>query len=248
MSLLGDGTEEVAGLPHGVRAWATTRAAGSFGLGSREPVEDAMARWSGLQEGLAAVGVHRLASAHQTHGVAVARHGGGWQGWLRMRGIDAHVTTTPGTALAVTVADCTPVVVAHPRGAAASVHAGWRGTAGGILTRVLETLDELGYPAAECTVHLGPAICGDCYEVGPEVLEAVHGRPFTEKGMLDTRDVLAEQAAAFGVARVTRDPGCTRCDNDRFFSHRAGDQGRLLGIVALLPEGGADAAAAMQSS
>lgn len=248
MSLLGEGTQEVAGLPQGVAGWTTTRAAGSFGLGSREPVEDVMNRWAGLQESLARLGVHRLASAHQTHGVEVARHGGEWQGWLRMRGVDAHLTTTPGTALAVTVADCTPVTVAHPRGAVAAVHAGWRGTAGGILTRVLECFDELGYPSAECTVHLGPAICGDCYEVGAEVLEAVHGRRFTGKGQLDTRDVLAAQAAAFGVTLVTRDPGCTRCDNDRFYSHRAGDPGRLLGIVALLPEGAAWSVGDTQSS
>jgi copper oxidase (laccase) domain-containing protein len=82
---------------------------------------------------------------------------------------------------------------------------------------------------------LGPSICEDCYEVGPEVLTAVHGAPFTTKGQLDVRHVLMKQARARGVERVTATSLCTKCDNERFFSHRAGDEGRLLGVIALLP-------------
>ena len=34
-----------------------------------------------------------------------------------------------------------------------------------------------------------------------------------------------------GVRDVSISPWCTRCDNDRFFSHRAGDAGRQLGVI-----------------
>jgi YfiH family protein len=223
----------VEGLPAGIHAWTTTRDAGSFGLGSAEAVDAVMARWSALQDELANLGVERLASAHQVHGREVAVHGDGWRGWLRMRGVDGHVTVVPGTALVVTIADCTPVVLAHPGGAVAALHAGWRGTAAGILDVGLDLFAELGFDAAETVVHLGASICGACYEVGPEVLAAVHGRPASAKGLLDVRAVLAERARARGVAAVTASESCTRCHNDRFFSHRAGDDGRQLGIVAL---------------
>lgn len=226
--------ELVPGLPSGVRGWVTTRASGSFGLGSDEPVGTVMGRWQSLQAELAALGVTRLACAHQVHGATVAVHGGGWEGWLRGQGVDGHVTAVRGTALAVTVADCTPVLVWHPAGGIAALHAGWRGTAARILDRGLDALAALGFPPDECEVWLGPAICGPCYEVGPEVLLAVHGVSDGQKGLLDTRDVLAEQAAVRGVASVRRADGCSRCHADRYFSHRGGDAGRMLGIIALV--------------
>lgn len=225
--------ESVLGMPDGVLAWTTTRADGSFGMGSLEPVADVMERWARLQDGLAALRIERLATAHQVHGAAVERHDGGWRGWLRLRGVDGHVTNSPGTALAVTIADCTPVFVAHPRGAVAALHAGWRGTAARILDVGLDALAAMGYPADECVVHLGPSICGPCYEVGPEVLSAVYGIPATGKGQLDVREVLREQAWRRGVNHISSSAACTRCDADRFFSHRGGDPGRQLGVIAL---------------
>ncbi len=228
-------TEVASGFVPGTLAFTTGRAEGSFGLGSNEPVGAVMERWSGLQDQLAALGVNRLASAHQTHGAVVAAHDGAWSGWLRMRGVDGHFTRTRGTAVAVTIADCTPVFIVHPRGAVAALHAGWRGTAGHIVRVGLELFAQTGFPAAECRVHLGPAICGACYEVGPEVLTALHDAPHEEKGLADVRAVLAAQLAREGVHDVTVTQSCTRCDNDRFFSHRAGDAGRQLGVIALLP-------------
>ncbi|MCC6245244.1 MAG: polyphenol oxidase family protein [Gemmatimonadaceae bacterium] len=225
--------EVVPGLPAGISAWTTTKMMGSFGLGSEESVGEVMARWDRLQTALGERGVQRLASAHQIHGADVVIHRDGWRGWLRERGIDGHVSAVAGTALAITVADCTPVFIAHPAGVIAALHAGWRGTAAGILSVGFDALAALGCPPDECVVHLGPSICANCYEVGPEVLEAVTGRPATGKGCLDVRAALAEQAQRYGVGQLTTSNSCTRCDNDRFFSHRGGDLGRQLGVIAL---------------
>ncbi len=234
MSLMPLGSAEpVSGMPDGVLAWTTTRADGSFGMGSQEPVGEVMDRWAALQDGLAALHIERLATAQQVHGAVVERYDVGWRGWLRLRGVDGHVTTTPGTALAVTIADCTPVFIAHPGGAVAALHAGWRGTAAHILDAGLDALGALGFPADECVVHLGPAICGPCYEVGPEVLSAVFGRLTTGKGQLNVREVLRDQAWRRGVHQISTSLACTRCHADRFFSHRGGDQGRQLGVIAL---------------
>lgn len=223
----------VPGLPSGIRAWTTTRAVGSFGLGSDEPVGHVMGRWTALQQDLAAHGVERIASAHQVHGADVLVHRDGWRGWLRERAADGHVTAVRGTALAVTVADCTPVLVWHPSGAVAALHAGWRGTAAGILDRGLDRMGELGFPAEECGVYLGPSICGGCYEVGPEVFQALTGTNTGGKGLIDVRAVLVAQAHRRRVGELRTDPGCSLCDRDRFFSHRGGDAGRMLGIIAL---------------
>lgn len=187
-------------------------------------------------DALAQHSVHRLGSATQVHGAEIVRHGDGWRGWLRLSGIDGHITATPGTALAVTIADCTPVFISHGRGVVAALHAGWRGTAARILDVGLDAMTELGCPPDECQVHLGPSICGSCYEVGPEVLEAVTGRPATSKGLLDVRAILADQATHRGVRELSISPFCTRHHAERFFSHRGGDEGRQLGVIALLHE------------
>ncbi len=219
----------------GIFAFTSTRAAGSFGFVSQEAVVDVMERWRRLQALLGSLGISRLVSAHQVHGKVVSEALAGWSGWLRLEGVDGHVTRSRGTALAVTVADCTPIFITHPSGVVAVLHAGWRGAAAGILGEGLNALSKLGAPAIECSVRLGASICGSCYEVGPEVLSEFSGRTEINKGLLDVRSALAEMAYKAGVAKVSISDSCTLCHNDRFFSHRGGDIGRQLGIVALLP-------------
>lgn len=227
-------SEQATGLAvPGVRGWTTTVENGSFGLGSDEPVADVVNRWTRLQSDLRLLGAHRLASGHQVHRTVVATHARGWTGWLRQEGVDGHVSDVIGTALAVTVADCTPVFIAHPK-AIGLLHAGWRGAAAHIITQGMTAMEALGAPADECAVHLGPSICGACYEVGPEVLEAITGKLASGKGHLDVRAVLAQQAHALGVHAVDVSDACTRCGGGRFYSHRAGNSGRQLGVIALL--------------
>lgn len=214
----------------GVVAFTTTRAAGSFGTASGEPVGTVMGRWSALQDGLRQW-TPRLATAQQVHGAEVIAHVAGWEGWLRGTAADGHVANARGTALAVTVADCVPVFVAHPSGAVALLHSGWRGTVARILDTGVRALHSAGWPARELRVHLGPAICGDCYEVSPDVYEQLTGRAVSAPTRVDLRALLTDHAHALGVSSVTSSPYCTRCHNDRFFSHRAGDAGRQLGVI-----------------
>lgn len=225
--------EEFAAI--GVVAFTTTRAAGSFGLGSTEPVADVMHRWSALMDDCRALGAPALATAGQVHGAELEEHKSGWRGWLRGKDRDGHITNAAGVALAVTVADCTPVFLAHRNGALGMLHAGWRGTAAGILEHGIAAMARLGAPAAELLVHLGPSICGSCYEVGPEVIEAIRGERVTDKMLLDVRGNLAERAERAGARNVTISRWCTRCDRDRLFSHRGGDSGRQLGVLLRSP-------------
>lgn len=217
--------------PFGIRAFTTTRASGSFGLASEEPAAQVMKRWRQLREELMPGGA-RLVSATQVHGARVIAHKAGWEGWLRVDEADGHVSTDRGLALVVTVADCVPVFIAHPSGAASILHSGWRGTAARIIEHGIDALAQRGFTISELRVHLGPAICGTCYEVGGDVYRQVTGRDSSgARVCIDLRSVIADHARAAGVRHITISPFCTRCDNDRFYSHRAGDAGRQIGVI-----------------
>ncbi|HEX7123169.1 MAG TPA: polyphenol oxidase family protein [Gemmatimonadaceae bacterium] len=217
----------------GVQAFTTTRQAGSFALASSEPASAVFGRWQALMEWLAP-GVSRLAVAHQVHGDEVLVHGAGWQGWLRAIRADGHFTRFRGTAMAVTLADCVPVFMAHPSGAAAVLHSGWRGTVARIVDRGVAAFRAEGYAPGDLVVHLGPAICGVCYVVGADVYARLTGHSVDAPTPVDLRAIIADQARAAGVREITNSPWCTRCHNARFFSHRAGDDGRQLGVIASL--------------
>ncbi len=215
----------------GVVAFTTTRASGSFGLGSTEPVADVMGRWNALLDDCQEYGAAALASAAQVHGAAVEVHGAGWRGWLRGTGRDGHVTAERGVAMAVTIADCTPVFLAHPGGAIGVLHAGWRGVAAGMMERGVEAMRLLGAPTDELLVHFGPAICGQCYEVGPEVIAAVTGARASGPQLLDLRANLAGRARRAGVRQLRISDWCTQCHKDRLYTHRGGDAGRQLAVI-----------------
>lgn len=161
---------------------------------------------------------------------------------------DALVTAEPGELLVVRTADCLPIlVVAELFGepvAVAAIHAGWRGLVAGVIDAALEHLDHLA-PAARVRAAFGPAIGPCCFEIGPEVAEALAaaagagvlraGRgdrshadlPAAARLLMETREVLVPSAP----------PPCTRCDPERFHSHRADGAaaGRMAAFVGLLP-------------
>ncbi|MGE3886007.1 MAG: peptidoglycan editing factor PgeF [Vicinamibacterales bacterium] len=85
---------------------------------------------------------------------------------------DALVSNRPGLVLAVLVADCVPILMADARsGAAAAVHAGWRGTCAGIAAAAVARLaDAFGTRPADLVVAIGPSIGPDDYEVGEGLL------------------------------------------------------------------------------
>jgi polyphenol oxidase len=223
--------EEVSELQSlGIHAFTTTRAAGTFGTAGSEPVGDVMERWSSLTTELRSI-APRFATASQVHGTRVVTHVGDWEGWLRVPAADGHLAPARGTAFAVTIADCVPVFLAHPSGAIALLHSGWRGTAGRITEAAIAILARLGFPARELHLHLGPAICGACYEVSPDVYARLTGCSVSAPTVVDLRSLIADHARASGLHHITVSPWCTRCHNDRFFSHRCGDTGRQVAVI-----------------
>jgi polyphenol oxidase len=186
------------------------------------------------------VEVDDLHLMHQVHGADVAVVDAATPRGAELRQVDAAVTAEVDRPLAVTVADCVPVLLAGPRTVAA-VHAGRAGVALDVLGAALATMATLGDDdPSELHAVVGPAIGGCCYEV-PAALqrEVVTSHPAAEATTtwgtpsLDLPAAVSAQLDAAGVPEVGRVGGCTRCDPQRrWFSHRADpDTGRQVGVV-----------------
>jgi YfiH family protein len=186
-----------------------------------------------------ALGVRTVVHARQIHEGAVRFHRETAPGLHLAEACDGHATAAEGVALAVTTADCVPVFLVDPeRRAVALLHAGWRGIAAGILERGLEVRRErIGSVPGDVSVHLGPAICGACYEVGPEVFLALGLEVPAGPQGVDLRHHLAQRAVASEVpsGHITVSSHCTRCGGASFFSHRGGHRQRQAAFLGVHP-------------
>ncbi|MDL2244745.1 peptidoglycan editing factor PgeF [Parabacteroides sp. PFB2-10] len=91
----------------------------------------------------------------------------------RLYGIDALITGEKQVCLAVTTADCVPILLYAPdRGMVAAIHAGWKGTAGRIVERTVGLLkDRFDCDSASMIACIGPSISPEAFEVGEEVAD-----------------------------------------------------------------------------
>ncbi|MCR6486801.1 peptidoglycan editing factor PgeF [Amycolatopsis sp. OK19-0408] len=152
---------------------------------------------------------------------------------------DALVTATPGVALVVLVADCVPILLADAEaGVVSAVHAGRVGTRVGVVPAAVEAMREAGAEVGRIEALLGPAICGDCYEVpaamAADVEKHVPGsacKTRTGTPGLDLRAGLWQQLADLGVGKIGVDPRCTNEDKTLFSYRRDGTTGRIAGIT-----------------
>jgi hypothetical protein len=208
-----------------------------LGLSGAQPVGAVLDRWRAL---LAATEMETAAHARQVHGADIFTHlERGAPGIAAMDGYDGHLTDRAGLLLTVGVADCVPVSVVDPDlRTVALLHSGWRGTAAGIAERGLRLLLARGAgDPARLYLHCGPAICGRCYEVGPEVHAAIHPdrEPPVGPTPIDVRAAIVERALGLGLdpAHVTVSAHCTRCGPPDFFSHRGGSKSRQMGVLGI---------------
>lgn len=208
----------------------TPREAGNFASFGEQSADAVQTQWRTLRKQL---GMQNAALGRQVHGAHVINHDGFCPGMLFTDDADGHITRVVGTLLAVSVADCVPVFLVDERARMVGVlHAGWRGVAARILSRGIKCM---GSQPANLRVHLGPAICGECYEVGPEVHVALGLPEPAQNSAIDIRAVLARQALEMGVteANITTSAFCTRCGDSPFFSHRAGHPERQVGVIGI---------------
>ena len=161
-----------------------------------------------------------------------------------LNGFDALITNIPGIMLAVTIADCTPILVYHPPSSSiAAIHAGWRGTVAQIVAKtILKMSSEFGSNPSECFAYIGTCIDVDYFEVGIEVAEQFSEKhkvwnPTTQKFHVDLKKANRDQLIQMGLkeAQIQISPFCTVKNNDRYFSHRKekGVTGRMLAVIGL---------------
>lgn len=151
---------------------------------------------------------------------------------------DGLFTTETGCPVAVTTADCAPVVLVAESGVAC-VHAGWRGLVAGIVEQAGRRLEEVAGPPIEAL--LGPCIGPGAYEFGADDLATVVDRYGSEVAA-STDDGAPALDMAAGIAAACRlagwpeppRPSCT--SDDRWFSHRVrGDRARQTAVAWIEP-------------
>jgi len=179
----------------------------------------------------------RLLFMNQCQGADVVVVDGPWQG--EPPRADGVVTTSTDLALAVLVADCTPVLlVDQVAGVAAAVHAGRPGMMSGIVGRAVDAMTDLG--ARSIRAAVGPSVCGRCYEV-PEAMRAQAARispvaaaiSWQGTPAIDVAAGVVEQLRARSVA-VQWISGCSRESEELFSYRRHHRTGRYAGVVRLL--------------
>jgi YfiH family protein len=180
------------------------------------------------------LGLRSAAVARQVHGAHVVTLDSAPPGGVHVQGeADGLTTTAIGVLLVVTAADCVPVYMVGPEAKAVGIlHAGWRGIAAGILEAGLTAMQgSHGVHPSALRIHLGPAICGACYEVGQEVARAV-GAARGATGTVDLREGIKSRALDAGVSSkwLSVSEHCTKCGPKVLFSHRG--QGVMSGRMA----------------
>ncbi len=181
-----------------------------------------------------------LAWSKQVHGTEirlVTRPGGA-------EGFDALLSAERGVVLAVSVADCTPILIYDSKHkAVAAIHAGWRGTCGAVVGKtLLDMKKHFGTSGTDCYAYIGTCIDECSFEVGNEVAEAfdpAHKRWDAErqKFFVDLKKANAAQLLDFGVpaAQMEISAFSTVLHNADYFSHRKehGVTGRMMVVIGI---------------
>ena len=147
---------------------------------------------------------------------------------------DALLTREPGLLVSVRTADCFPILLADPKThTVAAIHAGWRGTATGVVLSSLTRMrSEFATDPGVVYAAIGPGIGACCYEVGIEVAERF-GRQAACN--LDLAAENRRQLIAAGVPQknIERVGGCTFCNAAQFFSWRRDHDpaGRMISFI-----------------
>ncbi len=159
---------------------------------------------------------------------------------------DGLVTNVPGLGLAVSVADCVPVLLFDPRRrAVAAIHAGWRGSEKRIAAAGCSLLRETyDVRMQDIVAYVGPAAGACCYEVGEDVLRVFRPEVQVEDGgrfCIDLKEENRLQLLEAGIpaANIEVDRRCTICTADLFHSYRRDREssGRMLACIGLRKEG-----------
>lgn len=223
----------------------------NLGRAGEDPRENIVKNYEIL---CAAIGMdtHALVFSKQTHGgtvrtVTAADAGEGLYGKAPAE-CDALVTDAPEAGLVVFSADCVPILLYDPvRRAVGAAHAGWRGTALGIVKKTAEAMVSLyGCRPADIRAAIGPSIGPCCFETRGDVPAALTealgeeaASPYMRRDgdvwHIDLKGINALWLKRVGVSdeQVAVLDACTRCTPALYYSHRR-DGARRGSLAALI--------------
>lgn len=164
-----------------------------------------------------------------------------------------HSATVPGDGLvsgknpvAVFTADCVPVLLVDPQNhVCCAVHAGWRGTLGGIVTNAVQAMVMNGACVNKIYTAIGPHIAGCCYDVFEDRVDAFKDKFGKDEKIacktdgvwyLDLGWVNYRQLIEAGIRQdhIDAPPTCTSCQNSEFFSYRRDSKesyGEMMAVI-----------------
>jgi YfiH family protein len=150
---------------------------------------------------------------------------------------DALVTGIPGITLAVMVADCIPLLL-KSKDSVAAVHVGRKGLLNRVAEKAIDVMREIS--DAQISAIIGPAICGKCYEVSPEIFSEVTAshpesasQTRSNTPSLDLVAALISDLGKLGITEIDNQSRCTLEDKDLYSYRRDGATGRQAGLVWL---------------
>ncbi|MCP4393567.1 MAG: peptidoglycan editing factor PgeF [Alphaproteobacteria bacterium] len=173
---------------------------------------------------------------------------------------DGMATNKPELALAISTADCVPVLFADKENRIiGAAHAGWRGALSGVIENTIAKMYDLGSKTENIAVAIGPCISQKSYEVGEDLFQKfsdddqrneIFFKPSPYKQghfMFDLQRYVCTRLVTAGLSRdmavITLD---TFSDKERFFSYRRAtlnnetdedgniEYGRQLSVIAIL--------------
>lgn len=182
----------------------------------------------------------QLASAHHSHGTDVlyVTEPGHYESY------DALITDQPNLFLAARTADCTPILIYdNQHRAMAAIHAGWRGTAAGIVSITLQAMQtRFDTRPGACFAYVGTCIDETSFEVGPEVADQFSPAfkrqdTYTGTWFVNLKSANSHQLTNFGIpaSQIGISTFSTVLNNEDYFSHRAeeGKTGRMLAVIGI---------------
>lgn len=221
----------------------------NIGLGSRDDPASIRENRRRIAESMG-VDPRQLLTPYQIHSDSAVIVTDPWPDYPSARA-DGIVTNRPGLAVAVSTADCSPILFADPKArVVGAAHAGWKGAIGGILEATVSRMEEAGASRGEIVAAIGPTISQASYEVGPEFRDRFIAEddanakffiPSTRDAhfMFDLPGYVGLRLSRLQLAAIDDTALCTYRNEDDYFSYRRTthrgekDYGRQISAIVL---------------
>ena len=151
---------------------------------------------------------------------------------------DSFITDKKRIPLAVKVADCQGILIFDPKtNSIASIHSGWRGSALNIIGKTINKMVEIFKSnPSDLLIGISPSLgpcCAEFSDPKNELPKSVH--PFIQGKNVDLWSLSHHQLTESGVPerQIEIIKECTKCNSDKYFSHRNKDGGRMAVLISL---------------